>query len=131
MPYQKVTLIDDLPDIDSMDDSPSSVDVTRSIPSRFIKKDHSPHIQSGMRDTYVPSYADTEIIRPQVPIYKERIEPVQEKSVSYLSCQDIYYHIDECPMCKKFYNPDKTIYLIIIAILIIVCTLLLKKVLNV
>jgi hypothetical protein len=47
------------------------------------------------------------------------------------SCLDVAEHIANCPICSKFYNTDKTIYIIAIAILSIICILLLKKVLNV
>ena len=47
------------------------------------------------------------------------------------SCLDVAEHIANCPICSKFYNNDKTIYIIAIAILAIICILLLKKVLNV
>ncbi len=47
------------------------------------------------------------------------------------SCLDVAEHIANCPICCKFYNNDKTIYIIAIVILSIVCLLLLKKVLDV
>jgi hypothetical protein len=47
------------------------------------------------------------------------------------SCLDVAEHIANCPICSKFYNNDKTIYIIAIVILSIICLLLLKKVLNV
>lgn len=47
------------------------------------------------------------------------------------SCLDVADHISKCPICSKFYNTDKTIYLIAIITLAIICILLLKKVLDV
>lgn len=47
------------------------------------------------------------------------------------NCIDIARHIQDCPICSKFYSSDKTIYIIVIVILAIVCLLLIKKVLNV
>ena len=46
------------------------------------------------------------------------------------SCLDVADHISKCPICSKFYNTDKTIYIIAIITLIIICILLLKKVLD-
>lgn len=46
------------------------------------------------------------------------------------SCIDVANHIAECPICSKFYNNDKTLYLLIIAIMSIVCVLLLKRVID-
>jgi hypothetical protein len=44
-----------------------------------------------------------------------------------LSCIEIAKHIKDCPICSKFYDTDKSLYIIIIIILIIFCILLLKK----
>lgn len=47
------------------------------------------------------------------------------------SCIDVANHLASCPICSKFYNNDKTIYIIAIVVLTIVCILLLKKVLDI
>ena len=47
-----------------------------------------------------------------------------------ISCLLVADHINSCPICSKFYNNDKTIYIIAIVVLAIICILLLKKVLN-
>jgi hypothetical protein len=47
------------------------------------------------------------------------------------SCLDVAEHIANCPICSKFYNTDKTIYIIAIVALAIICILLLKKILDV
>lgn len=59
--------------------------------------------------------------------YIEKFAP----SPPQFNCIDIARHIQDCPICSKFYSSDKTIYIIVIVILAIVCLLLLKKVLNV
>ena len=46
------------------------------------------------------------------------------------SCLEVAEHIANCPICSKFYNSDKTPYIIAIVILLIVCILLIKKVLD-
>ena len=51
-------------------------------------------------------------------------------SNSPYSCLDISSHIENCPICSKFYNTDKTIYVITILILIIFCIILLKKIID-
>lgn len=48
-----------------------------------------------------------------------------------LSCRNVVDHIQDCPICSKFYNNDVTVYIVIIVVLIIICLLLLKKVLDV
>jgi hypothetical protein len=47
------------------------------------------------------------------------------------SCLDVAEHIANCPICSKFYNTDKTIYIIAIIVLFVICILLLKKILDV
>lgn len=134
--YQKVTFLEDLPDLDTLEPTQEITDRSESIKRRFLKKQHVPYPQSGM----VEQEMDMEMeMRPPmgIPIRSEYM-PIQRSDViepvvsrQSFSCQDIYYHIDDCPMCRKFYRNDNTMYLIVIAILIITCALLLKKVLNV
>lgn len=50
---------------------------------------------------------------------------------SGMNCVDVNSHIQSCPICSRLYNHDKTIYIIVIVMLAIICLLLLKKVLNV
>ena len=56
---------------------------------------------------------------------------IEKFASQQFNCIDIARHIQDCPICSKFYSSDKTIYIIVIVILAIVCLLLLKKVLNV
>lgn len=46
------------------------------------------------------------------------------------NCLEVAEHIMNCPICSKFYNNDKTIYIIAIVALAIICVLLLKKVMD-
>lgn len=56
--------------------------------------------------------------------------PIQYPMTSQsLSCKDVYDHVSKCEVCKKIYN-DKSLYLLIIALLAIVCIILMKKVLE-
>jgi len=68
-------------------------------------------------------------MRPQM------IEPYQQINTSNLangpSCIDVAEHIATCPICSKVYNCDKTLYIVTIIILSIICLLLLKKVLEI
>jgi hypothetical protein len=47
------------------------------------------------------------------------------------NCVDISMHVQQCPICSKFYNEDNSLYIVVIVILAIVCLLLMKRVLNV
>ena len=46
------------------------------------------------------------------------------------SCLDIHAHVQQCPICSKFFKHDNTLFIIAIVFLSILCILLLKKVLN-
>jgi len=47
-----------------------------------------------------------------------------------LNCIDVAHHIKSCPICSKFYDNDKTMYIVAIIILVIICIILMKKVLE-
>ena len=47
-----------------------------------------------------------------------------------LNCIDVANHIKNCPICSKFYENDKSMYIISIIILIIICIILIRKVLE-
>ena len=47
-----------------------------------------------------------------------------------LSCIEVANHIRTCPICSRFYDNDKSIYIIAIVILAIMCIILFKKVLD-
>jgi hypothetical protein len=44
-----------------------------------------------------------------------------------ISCIDIVKHIKNCPICTKFYDNDRHIYIITIVILVVLCIILVKK----
>jgi hypothetical protein len=46
------------------------------------------------------------------------------------TCIDFANHVKDCPICSRFYNNDRTVYIIVIVVLTIVCLLLMKKVLE-
>lgn len=57
--------------------------------------------------------------------------PFLEAYTSPLNCIDVSNHLTSCPVCSKLYNDDyKSAYIIIIALLVIVCIVLLKKIID-
>ena len=48
-----------------------------------------------------------------------------------LNCIQVCEHVNNCPVCSKIFNNDKTIYIILIILLAITTLICLKKVLNV
>jgi hypothetical protein len=61
---------------------------------------------------------------PPMAMQQETAEPAP------ISCQDFYAHVKSCPICSRFYNNDRTMYIIIIVLLSLVCLILLKRVLE-
>lgn len=130
MPYQKVTLIEDLPELEQVEKTENNIQDDRV--RRFLRpgsniKKLPP--QSGM-------YIDSPEMEMQMqiqppPVYHRDEKIVETYTPPKICCQDVYDHINDCQICKKFYKTDNTVYLIIIAILTLVCALLLKKVLKV
>ena len=47
-----------------------------------------------------------------------------------LSCMTIANHIKDCPICSKFYNCDNSIYIVCIVLLIVICIILLKRIIE-
>ena len=58
------------------------------------------------------------------------IQDYEMPRISELHCLDIVRHINTCPICSRFYENDKSSYVIFIVILIIVILILLKKFLE-
>lgn len=122
------TLVEDLDD-----DTPilPSGEVDRA--SKHIRGHHKPLNESGM---YVQPEART---YPQQLSHDNSYEHTNnyveqpEKTCgchTQTTCIDSMDHIQSCPMCSKFYKSDKTLYIVIIIILSIICIMLLKKVLD-
>jgi hypothetical protein len=156
----KVTLIDDLLDLD--DDSPSSGNNNHMniLPNgqedkyaKFIRQKHTPKYQEHQNNSYQEFYTNQQgIPQEHTPKYQEfytnQQDIPQEQNVqqfqqqpyyqlshniplhSPYSCLDIAGHIDNCPLCSKFYKNDKSIYIVTIILLVIICIILLKKVLE-
>jgi hypothetical protein len=144
-----VTMIDNLPDLDDLDnnDLPSRPNpMERQIMNRpeiqddkYLKYIRPPTKMSpyaGMDPSMPPMHrpmrplpSQQEVIRPrEVPTLEQ--QPQLPHYLSF-SCIDISKHIQECPICSRFYNNDKTVYVIVIIVLSIISLLLLKRVLSV
>ena len=148
---QKFTLIDDLPDLDDLEGN--KVDDKYS---KFLRNNHNTPIQAGMsspqiRESYMsqqammgppgmgpPGMGPPDMGPPGMghpgmdPTTTPVFEPYQKASLTNgPSCIDVAEHIATCPLCSKFYKCDNTIYIVTIVILVIICLILLKKVLDV
>lgn len=123
-----VTMISDLPDVSMLENRErGGRDVIEDKYQKFIRPSHKMNPESGME--YFGSPQSDMQQAPPAGMMQEPPPPV--KHYMNFSCIDIAKHIQECPICSKFYNNDKTVYVIVIIVLSVVCLLLLKRVLNV
>lgn len=71
-----------------------------------------------------------DILEP-IPVEMPQAPKQIEYTPSHLiSCPNVMEHIQNCPICSKLYNQDKTLYLIVIALMGIVILILTKKILE-
>jgi hypothetical protein len=128
-----VTMLEDLPDLEELEQNayqPQQQPMSNEKLKKFIRGNHKIDPMAGMENRIVnqPQYMERNDNQyyAQQPIFRET-QPV----IPALNCIDIAKHIQDCPICSRFYNTDKTIYIVIIVLLLIICILLLKRVLNV
>jgi hypothetical protein len=83
-------------------------------------------------DLYPESVGKDEDDHPVHPMFTRPIRPHYDKNpTKYLqmNCQDVYLHLQHCPLCSQFYQCNKGVHTTIIVGLALLCALLLKKVL--
>ena len=115
--------------------------------AKFIRSGHQPPSQAGMVSNAHPHMARQSLHQhqhqhqhphphPHPPVLEEPYEKPVDETKRYAmpentpSCLNVAEHIANCPICSKFYNDDKSIYIIAIIVLAVICILLLKKVLD-
>lgn len=90
---------------------------------RQQQQQHSRMQQQGASPLYGDGPSPSPVPAPPSP--GSQVDPLS------LNCIDVARHIQECPVCSKLYANDRTVYIVVIAVLVIICLLLLKRVLNV
>lgn len=138
-----VTMIDDLPELNDIEPGYGNRPIQHGnmqgppqhIQEGILSPEMAQKLQRHVRYRHVPTQeAGMSAYGPPVEQY-EQIEPPQQQppmpSGPVVSCLDINGHVTTCPICSRFYNNDKTVYIIVIVVLTIICLLLLKKVLDV
>ena len=108
-------------DLNNKNDYSSRIQARQNVVSQEnnFNTNHSPQNETSN----IPSQKQTQDVQES---FKHFNMPIGSPS-----CLDVAEHISKCPICSKFYNTDKTIYIIAIITLAIICILLLKKVLDV
>jgi hypothetical protein len=124
-----VTMLDDLPELQqlerSMPNEPRGLSPDNY--SKFIRGPMRMDPQAGMVPFNPPPLPPPPQMNlpPPPPPMNRMLDPLN------ISCIDISRHIQDCPICCKIYNTsDKSLYLIIIIILSVLCLILLKKALS-
>ena len=151
----KVTIIDDLLDLDNdshnysnnhLDILPNGQEVKYN---KYIRQKHTPKYQEQQIYNSGDDYnLPTQIQQQHAQQHAQQHPPAQfqhqhahphahQQHLSHhipfhspYSCLDVAGHIDNCPICAKFYKNDKSIYIVTIVLLVIICIILLKKVLD-
>jgi hypothetical protein len=146
---KNITFIDDLFDVSSIQ-SPSYIDegnrereeYNNQIQSKHIRKykDNSYGINGGIQNDFFPLPPPQQTFQPTLPqqtfqptLPQQIFQPQQSQQhilPEDISCLTISTHIKNCPICSKFYNSDYSFYIICIILLIIVCSLLVKKLIE-
>jgi len=146
-----VTMLDELPEL--VDVESSQGHMVHHGPQGSYSNNQSGYqsmdtiLPNGEADKYRKMIRQPHVIPPDAgmaPMIRQAPEPEpqddrlleprrlhQPDPLHDISCLHIANHIYECPICSRFYKCDKTVYIICIVVLAIVCLLLLKRVLEV
>jgi hypothetical protein len=54
-------------------------------------------------------------------------QPHTQQSQLHISCRNIYEHIENCPMCNKYYKQSNRSYILVIVFLVLIILLLLRQ----
>lgn len=92
-----------------------------------------PQLQQMQQQMVHASQFQNEMIEMpiQYPQPQQQIQPQYIYQTIEPNCVNVADHTANCIVCSRLYNNDKSIYVVIIMILTIICILLLKRVLNV
>lgn len=150
--HQNVTFIEDLIDTDTLLGGPMEMDDRHSyneqIKNRHIRKHNHHHMNEAMNGgrQIVPHIENIQYIEQPMPMQQMPMNQMQMQHMPMqhmpmqqmpmqrydeeISCMTIAQHVKNCPICSKFYNPDQSMYIIAIIVLIIICIVLLKRIIE-
>jgi hypothetical protein len=138
MSIRNVTLIDDLPYLQDLENSGVQPPDGQPQVAKFIRPTSNVlPTESGMNADF--SYikknetARKQLQQPSFPSpvtqdFQPQIRNIVTFETNCVSCAE---HTANCIVCSKLYNTDNTMYLIVIVVLLIISVLLLKKILDV
>lgn len=152
---RKVTFIDELPDVEYIDDMDDHSSYRNKQTDKYVRKSHSPPMESGMyprsshvnntgqdraeSDEYPPTYREPKYTPqnmmntrgpPQNTSQPTQGQPPEKREIN---CLEVLDHMKNCPICSRYHGGknDKLPYIIIIAILVIICLMLMKKIIDI
>jgi len=153
---KNITMIDDLPFLDDIENNTLNNNGLTMIPSdtsskvqKFIRNTntHNPQFESGMNMNQLPSPQQQYVSQPPQfmneiiddPRNYQNIQPMQYEpqqqrrynNYDEPTCIQVADHTMNCVVCSKLYQCNNTGYIVIIILLAIISILLLKRVLNV
>lgn len=151
-----VTMIDDLPFLDDLDQNqipqqPISQPEMHNIQKKFIRNKYNTPNEAGMNPDF--NYQQNQQNQhhhihhshpqqQQLPnfnnIEADFIDNAQniemqfhhQQQHQFVNCISVAEHTQSCLVCSRLYTNDRTIYIIAIIMLLIICILLIKRVLE-
>lgn len=141
MNRKNVTMIDDLPYLDDLATNqilPPNSDINFS---KYIRNTaFNPPSEAGMlnRQQPPPQFPQPPPQLPQPPqMYPQQQQIQFEPEIDNtdlpqraISCVNVAHHASNCIVCSKLYTNDRTNYIIIIILLLTICVMLFKKILD-
>lgn len=76
---------------------------------------------------YMSTINDTQ---PQFYTPQYTPTPIASQAPTTINCITIAQHIEECPICSRLYDTDKTLYILAIIGLLILCFLMVKHIVK-
>lgn len=140
---RNVTMIDDLPELEEGKDMmmPTIRGIRPTVSPHQMQNQQPMMMHPERNAVRVPLYEDESSFEHPPPQMQPRPQPHMgfisdvrnkfEDEKRRIYCIEVAEHISSCPICSKFYNVDKTPYILAIVILSIVCIILLKRVLSI
>lgn len=88
-----------------------------------------PDVTKFIRTTHMSQLPQTSYESFDHSTYHEPAPPKVEYYQPEYRCSGVYDHVSQCPVCRRLYmsSGNTTVYLCIIAILVITCVLLFRK----
>ena len=133
---RNVTYIDDLPDLTEIENQPSNQNNPTNNNSSLGPDKYKKYIKDTrmnfMSESGMAAGSGGEEMQQLPPQQREMDLPRLPHPMVYdtPSCIEVSNHIQLCPICSKYYNNDRSLYILCIILLSIICILLLKRVLN-